>query len=99
MQDLMTQLSALRRPRLLIRAARIAAQDYRRDARLPRLLGYGVTPRSGAALIKLMSMESEQNAQRKNGDACYSIAAHVEVLTAIMGEAQLLRAQIDASRP
>lgn len=99
MQDLLTQLSSLRRPRLLIRAARIGAQTYRREARLPRLLGYGVTPRTGPALIKLMSLEADLNDQRENGDACYSIAAHVDVLTAVMGEAQILRAQSQATPP
>ncbi|MCL3883645.1 DUF6477 family protein [Marivita sp. GX14005] len=96
MQDLLTTISKLRRPRLLIRAARIAAQDYRRDARLPRLLGYGMVPRSGPALIKLMEMEAEMNARRTGGDASYSVAEHVEILSAVMGETQLLRAQADA---
>ena len=99
MQDLLTQLSQLRRPRLLIRASRIAAQDYRRDARLPRLLGYGVTPRSGDAVVRLMALESELNEKRETGDASYSIAGHVEVLTALMGESQLLRMQAATGRP
>ncbi|WP_299789206.1 DUF6477 family protein [uncultured Marivita sp.] len=99
MQDLLTQLSQLRRPRLLIRAARIGAQSYRREARLPRLLGYGVSPRTGPALVKLMSIEAELNEQRENGDACYSVAAHVDVLTAVMGEAQILRAQSQEAGP
>ena len=99
MQDLLTQLSHLRRPRLLIRAARIGAQSYRREARLPRLLGYGVSPRTGPALVKLMSIEAELNEQRENGDARYSVAAHVDVLTAVMGEAQILRAQSQETGP
>ena len=92
MQDLLTQLSELRRPRLLIRAARIAAQDYRRDARLPRLLGYGIVPRSGSAVVRLMALEAEVNEKRETGDASYNIAGHVELLTALMGESQILRA-------
>ena len=93
MQDLLTQTSNLRRPRLLIRAARIGAQNYRRNAHLPRLLGYGVTPRFGPALVMLMALEAEMNEKRENGDAGYSIAAHVDLLTAVMGESQMLRAQ------
>lgn len=93
MQDLLTRLSHLRRPRLLIRAARIAAQDYRRDVRLPRLLGYGVMPKIGEAVLRLMEMEAEMNEKRETGDASYSIAGHVEVLTALMGESQFLRSQ------
>lgn len=97
MQDLLTQLAQLRRPRLLVRAARIAAQDYRREFRLQRLLGYGVTPRSGAAVVRLIALESEMNDKRTSGDASYSIAGHVEVLTALMGESQLLRSQAEAA--
>ncbi|MCI5110925.1 MAG: DUF6477 family protein [Marivita sp.] len=101
MQDLLTQIAALRRPRLLIRAARIGAQTYRREARLPRLLGYGVTLRLGPTLIRLMALEAEMNDKRESGDAGYSIAAHVDVLTAIMGESRLLRdqTQIAAAPP
>ena len=94
MQDLLTQLSELRRPRLLIRAARIAAQTYHREGSLSRTLGYGVTLRSGPALVKLMAIERDLNEERTRGDAAYSVATHVDVLTAIMGEAQILRAQI-----
>ncbi|MEL7088895.1 MAG: DUF6477 family protein, partial [Planctomycetota bacterium] len=39
MQDVLTMLQCLHRPRLLMRAARIGAEDYRRAAHLPRLLG------------------------------------------------------------
>ncbi|MFP7673195.1 DUF6477 family protein [Marivita sp. S0852] len=94
MQDLLTQLSNLRRPRLLIRAARIAVPDYRRATRLPRLLGYGMTQKSGPALMRLMCLEAEMNDKRENGDASYSIADHVELLTAVMGESHLMRAQM-----
>lgn len=99
MLDLLTQIAALRRPRLLIRAARIGAQTYRREARLPRLLGYGVTMRLGPALLELMAQEAEMNTKRENGDAGYSIAAHVDLLIAIMGESQLLRAQTQTAAP
>jgi hypothetical protein len=40
-----------------------------------------------------MTLEAEMNEKRENGDAGYSIAAHVDLLTAIMGEYQLLRTQ------
>lgn len=99
MLDLLSQISALRHPQLLIRAARIGAQTYRRDARLPRLLGYGVTMRLGPTLLKLMALEAEMNEKRESGDAGYSIAAHVDLLTAIMGESQLLRAQTLTAGP
>ncbi len=92
MQDIHSLLANLHRPRLLMRAARIGAQDYRRTGHLPRLLGYGVLPRHGAALMRLVDMESDLEEQRIGADACYSLVHHVDVLIAIVGEARALRA-------
>jgi hypothetical protein len=92
MKDILSIVSELRRPRLLIRAARIGAQDYRRDPHLHRILGYGALPRPGAALMQLMAMEADHDERRRGGDAGYSVSRHVEILVAMMGEAKLLRA-------
>jgi hypothetical protein len=91
MQDVMSMLNALRRPQLLIRAARFGAQEYRRDKHLQRLLGYGALPRPAAAVLCLMEIERTLNEQRNNDDAGYVLSRHVDVLIAMMGEAQLLR--------
>lgn len=99
MHDLMTMLSTLRRPRLLIRTARLGAQDYRRDRHLQRLLGYGALPRPAAALMRLMEMERALDDQRRDDDAGYSLPRHLDVLIALMGEARLVstsRAQPDS---
>ncbi len=92
MQDILSMLNALHRPRLLMRAARIGAEDYRRAAHLPRLLGYGNLPRHGVALLRLMEIEATLNAQRLEDDSAYSLLRHVDVLIAIVGEARILRA-------
>ena len=92
MQDVLSMLQALRRPPLLMRAARIGADDYQRAAHLPRLLGYGILPRHGAALMKLMELENTMNDQRRSGDTSYSLVKHVDVLIAMVGEARVLRA-------
>ncbi|MGZ2257830.1 DUF6477 family protein [Roseobacter sp. A03A-229] len=92
MQDLISMLHAIRRPPLLMRAARIGAEDYRRAVHLPRLLGYGVLPRHGAALFKLIELEADLNTQRTSGDTSYSLIRHVDVLIAMLGEARVLRA-------
>lgn len=92
MQDILSMLNALRRPRLLMRAARIGAEDYRRNAHLPRLLGYGQMPRHGAALMRLVDIEADLNAQRLNDDSAYSLLRHIDVLIAIVGEARIMRA-------
>lgn len=91
MQDIHSLLANLHRPRLLMRAARIGAQDYRRAGHLPRLLGYGVLPRSGPALMRLMEMEGELERQRTGSDAAYNLVNHVDVLIAIVAEARALR--------
>ncbi len=92
MQDVLSILNSLHRPRLLIRAARAGAQDYNRKRHLQRLLGYGSLPRTVAALMRLIELERGMNDARKDGDAGYSLPRHLDVLIAIMGEAQLLRA-------
>ncbi|SLN12561.1 hypothetical protein PEL8287_00409 [Roseovarius litorisediminis] len=91
MNDILTMLDSLRRPRLLIRAARFGAAEYRRDSHLRRHLGYGRLPRSGPALLRLIEIESELNNQRVESDASYSVSHHVDVLIAMMGEARILR--------
>jgi hypothetical protein len=92
MQDVITMLSTLKRPRLLIRAARIGAQDYTRNRHLNRLLGYGALPRPAAALMRLMELEREMDEARKTNEAGYSLARHLDLLIAMMGEAQVLKA-------
>jgi hypothetical protein len=92
MQDIHTLLANLNRPRLLMRAARIGAQDYRRAGHLPRILGYGQLPRHGETLMRLVDIEAQLEEQRKAVDATYSLIRHVDVLIAIVGEARALRA-------
>ena len=92
MQDIISMLATLRRPRLLIRAARIGAQDYSRDRHLHRLLGYGRLPRPAAALMRLMELEREMDEARKADEAGYSLPRHLDLLIAMMGEAQVLKA-------
>ena len=93
MNDILKALDSLRRPRLLIRAARIGAAEYRRDAHLRRHFGYGALPRSAAALAQLVEMEAAVNRQRHEDRTRYSAAHHVEILIAMMGEARILRGQ------
>ena len=98
MKDILSLLESLHRPRLLMQAARIGLQDYDRRRFLSRLLRSAVPPGSGAAIASLMQIEARLEARRKTGDAGYSIARHVEVLIALLGEARLLRARLDCSR-
>ena len=92
MQELLGLIAGLNRPRLLVRAARFGVDDYNRNIHLPRLLGAGHLPRNGAAIIRLIETESDINDRRVGAAADYSVARHVAVLIALMGEARLLRA-------
>ncbi|MBO9400819.1 DUF6477 family protein [Shimia sp. R9_3] len=92
MQDVLRRLSELRRPRLLIRAARAGCTEYVRDQHLRRSFGSGKHQRHSEALTRLIALESALNEARKTGAASYSLIEHVDLLIAMMGEAQLLQA-------
>jgi len=94
MQDLFGMVSALRRPKLLVGAARFGLDDYVRDIHLPRILRMAGSslPRTGTALIRLLDIEEGMDARRRAGAADYSVARHVEVLIAVMAETRLLAA-------
>ena len=88
MLDLKTQITQLKRPNLLVNAARIALKDYRRSRHLTRILGGTVPSKASAVLIQLFDLEAFQNSQRKTRDAAYSVARHIEVLVALIAESQ-----------
>ncbi len=92
MLDLLGLIATLNRPRLLVSAARFGVDDYHREAHLPRLLGHPAPPRNGEAIMHLLDMEAALDERRQANAADYSPARHVGVLTALLGEARLLRA-------
>ena len=92
MEDVLTQLSRLNRPKLLVRTARHGVEDYNRVVHLRRLLKTEATPSPGKAIIKLMEQEAMVDAQRIANRAEYSVARHVELLVALMCEARILKA-------
>jgi hypothetical protein len=97
MQDLLSMIASLNRPRLLIQAARFGVDNYLRDSALPRLLGGAASLRSGPAVLRLLELEASLNDERRARGAAYSYARHVDVLIALLGEARQLRAA--AGRP
>jgi len=76
----------------LARAARFGADDYRRDTHLRRILGVEKLPRHGPALVQLLEKEAQCDAMRTDRSGDYRPARHVELLIAILGEAQMMRA-------
>ncbi len=90
MTDTIALLSTLRRPRLLISAARFGLSDYRRDRDLARLTQAPRLPSPDKALTLLLAQEEGIEETRRSGDAAYSVARHVDVLIAMMAEARLM---------
>lgn len=90
MTDFHEILRNLRRPRLLINAARFGLADYRRDRDLRRLLGATALPSPERALHRLIDEEAHLERTRKEGAASYSLTRHLEILIAVMAEARLL---------
>jgi Family of unknown function (DUF6477) len=90
MTDPNTLLAALRRPKLLIRAARFGLADYDRARDLKRLMRTPAAPSPQVAVTRLFEQEADLEETRKAGGAAYSAARHVEVLIALIAEARLL---------
>ena len=89
MSDFRMILANLRRPRLLMNAARFGLGDYRRERDLRRLVRCGMSPED--TVPSLISVEAELEETRLAGDASYSVTRHIEVLIALLAEARLLR--------
>ncbi len=88
MQDIQSQIRQLKRPGLLVRAARFGLDGYRRDRDLARLLPEHGTTGPGAALMALIEAERDENDARLAHGAYYAIVRHIDLLTAIMAEAR-----------
>ncbi len=98
MQDILETVAQLSRPKLLVRSAKSAAQHYKRDRDLPRLLPGQRPHKHAATILKLMELEQGFDDRRRAHEAHqldgagYLAADHLDVLIALVGEVQLLRA-------
>ena len=90
MTDLATLVANLRRPRLLIQAARHGLPEYSRKRDLSRLARLDGTPTPEAALTRLIAEEEALEETRRAGEVSYSLARHIDLLIAILAEARLL---------
>lgn len=91
MTDLIRALAALRRPSLMIRAARHGQASYHRTRDLARPIDSATTPPPGIAVERLLSEEEALEATRLAEDPTYSLSRHIDVLVALMAEAQFLQ--------
>jgi hypothetical protein len=89
-RDIRDALENLRRPRLLMNAARSGLVNYKRDRDLRRLIGTEPRTPMDVTLPKLLSEENRLECARLAGDAAYPVGRHVDVLIALLAEASLL---------
>ncbi|TJZ94271.1 hypothetical protein FA743_01380 [Paracoccus gahaiensis] len=89
-------LHGLRRPAMLIRAAREGQASWRRDRDLARLLRSETCPAPGAVLPRLRAEEDLQNDLRVTRAAGYDLRRHVALMIAILAE---MRAAVAATPP
>lgn len=79
-------IAELRRPKLLIRAARAGMHEYRRSRDLKGVSGVKPST-SGAQLIDLLLEEELRlDEDRTQGSAAYNLRKHIRVLTALLVE-------------
>jgi hypothetical protein len=83
-------LSTLKRPSILIRAARFGLENYQRDRDLRRITRSFKTPSNSVAISQLVQSEEQLEDARQSGDNAYSAHRHISVLTALLAEMRLL---------
>lgn len=94
MQDLTAIAESLRRPAILIRAARHGLVDYNRNRDLKRLMHEPAAPPPQVAVRRLIDEEASVEMRRQSGDATYSLTRHVDLLIALMAEVKLARLSV-----
>ena len=76
----------LRRPRLLVQAARAGLSGWKRDRDLRRVLKSETLPRPEAVLARLHAEEARHNLARHENRAEYDLHRHIMLLIAILAE-------------
>lgn len=95
MNTLLARLSTIRRPRLLMRAARHGLVDYDRGRELKRIFLRDDIPSPADALGLVIEMEARLEDARRSDDMRYSVARHIELLIAMIAEATLVQKLAD----
>jgi len=93
MNDPLSLLATLSRPRLLVTAAQHASRHYRRERVLRRLTGEPIPAGPAETVMALVVLEQGLEESRHGEHAGYSPARHVQVLAALMAEGAALSAR------
>ena len=78
------------RPKILMQAAKIGLQTYRRETDLKKILGSRDTSGQNQIISQLSDREIELEEARKNGNAAYDMNKHIQIMTALLQELYLL---------
>ena len=90
MSDLISLVNSLRRPRLLLNAAKIGLRDYNQEKALKRISSTQSGSSPKATVCALINAEDTMEQARQSGDASYVPSKHVEVFIALLGEMRRL---------
>ncbi|RLJ41662.1 hypothetical protein BCF46_2628 [Litoreibacter meonggei] len=90
MIDLTRQLTDLRRPRLLVRAARHGISHYQRNRDLRRITGQSRSDSPRIVVETLLHQEEQLEQTRLAHDGTYNVNKHIELLIALMAESRAL---------
>jgi len=84
LNNIQTQLNALQRPKLLIRAARAGVKDFRVNRDLRKING-SAEQKSAPKLIDALFLEELRlNEERLQNDLAYNVRNHIRALTALI---------------
>ena len=93
MNDFLSGICKIRRPKLLMDAARRGIRDYNKDKFMERFDKSLKSRNAKSALLALLPLENSLEIARVNGDASYSPSRHVEILIAVLAEVKGLLQQ------
>lgn len=97
MTNLAALLDNLRRPKILIRAARSGVNGFRRERDLRRIFRGTKVDVKRNTIVHLMAAEQQMEEFRTEGNANYNVQRHINLLIAIMAEARHFSELVNAT--
>lgn len=92
------KLAAVKRPKILIRAAEIASLTYVRSRDLSAILGFSHSLSTTLIILQLFDLEEVTNGKRLQEDASYDPKKHVQILSALLAEVNFLHEEEDQTK-
>ena len=87
----------MRRPRILVRTARMGARQYRRRRDLPGAVPGLLARPAGEIVQRLVEAEARCEDDRRHRSPGYRPARHVQILAALLAERRAVQAKASGS--